>query len=156
MIKVEKALFRDSGELVNLELKSAEFPLSVDLIKIFFTVEQRCAFVAKIGNKIVGSCLVSYDKEAESCYIASLVVHPDFRRKGVSRKLLDSMSNYASSYGLKKFQLRVAHYLVEDTEDPWNLKEWLHKVGFRFTGIQHRAMFRYGYYYDELTFERLI
>ena len=148
MIKIEKALFRDSGEIIDIELKSTEFPLSMELVKMFFTVDERHAFIARIGKKAVGSALVSYDKSSKLCYIHSLAVHPDFRFKGVSRKLLEGIAKYATTFGLEKYTLKIPHYQVEDAEDPYNIKEWLDKTGFKFVELRHNDMFRYGKDYD--------
>jgi N-acetylglutamate synthase-like GNAT family acetyltransferase len=154
MIKVEKSLFRDSGEIVDLELKSTEFPLSVELIKMFFTVEEREAFIARVSKKAIGSALVSYDKEDKICYIHSLAVHPDFRCLGVSRKLLESVSSCASTFGIRKLVLKVPHYQIDDMSDPYNIREWLDKTGFKFAKLENSILFRYGVYYDEYIYER--
>ena len=84
-------------------------------------IKKASLFVLRIGNRIAGSFVlnhiqeeaysqVKWGVEAEGAQIAVLrvfVVHPDFMRQGVSKKLLDFVKEYASKLGCKTIRLDV-------------------------------------------------
>lgn len=153
MIKIEKGLFRDMGHIVMNELKGREYPLGSDVVKIFFTDESRYVFLARISDRVVGHALISENHPDSICNLFSLVVNPQFRYKGVGRKLVQAITDSCDKQ-LEKIRVYVPSYQIEDAEDPYNIHGWLNKTGFKATGVRDQDCFRYGKYYDTYIFER--
>ena len=153
MIRVEQCLFKDMGHLTNMEIATQEFPYMQDEVKPYVMDKVKDAFIAKVGARVVGYILVTYEKDI--ALVDSIGVHPNFRKVGVSRKLFAHLWAKAYSNGISTIQILVADYLIEDKEDPWNLEEWLWKLGFKAVGVKSAEWYRYGRHTDVYIFERL-
>jgi ribosomal protein S18 acetylase RimI-like enzyme len=89
---------------------------------MYVTVEQSRA-KKQAGNLIVG--LVAFDPHFIGClYISLLIVHPDFRRKGIARSLVDVVATHSKDG-------RLFSSTEEDNEISLKMHEAL---GFRRSG----------------------
>jgi ribosomal protein S18 acetylase RimI-like enzyme len=157
MIRVEETHIRDMGHLTSMEIRAQEFAKTSDDIKKYFMDPYGTgmqAYLARIGGKVVGYALTDFDKDAQTCWITSIGTHPNFRKAGVSRKIVDHVANAAAPSNLI-VKMEVASYLIDDKEDPWNIEHWLWKLGFKATGTLENGFTRYGKKWDSYTFERL-
>jgi ribosomal protein S18 acetylase RimI-like enzyme len=79
-------------------------------------------YVAEADGKPVGTTMV--EKRGKIGYIASVMVHPDFRRKGIASQLMKTAINYIRNRKLNKALL---HVLSENHP----AKKLYEKLGFR-------------------------
>jgi ribosomal-protein-alanine N-acetyltransferase len=78
-------------------------------------------FVAEVGNRIVGTTMVSNRRRVG--YISTVMVHPTYRRRGIATKLMESALNYVQ----KKKSRAVLHVMA--TNAP--AKNLYTKLGFK-------------------------
>ena len=153
MIKIDTLWARDLGSVIDLEIKSQEFPLSLDVARTYVEAADKCGFLATIGGREVGHLLLALN-QVDKCGIIRVSVHPSFRLKGVARKLIGMANKTVFTRGLGKLRINVPSYKVEDMEDPWNIKAWLQREQFKATGVVEGEYKRYGTSYDAYIFER--
>ncbi len=69
----------------------------------------RMVWVAESGGKVVGMCtvqvLVSTAEGGEAALVEDVVVHADFRGKGIGKKLLVALDQWAAKRGIRRLQL---------------------------------------------------
>ena len=93
MYKIEKIDIKDYGEIINLWKNTDGVGLSGNddskkSIKNFLKKNHNTCFVVKYKNKeIIGTIMAGNDGRRGHIY--HLMVKPDHRRKGVSKKLLE-------------------------------------------------------------------
>ena len=78
---------------------------SRDGIAKFLTRNPASCFVAEKGSKLAGAVLAGHD--GRRGFIYHLCVHPDFRRSGIARRLVDSALNALEREGIRKAALVV-------------------------------------------------
>lgn len=92
--------------------------------------EKRLVLVGEIEGRISGMCtgqlLISTAMGAPSLWVEDVVLHPDFRGRGLMPLLLAELENWAVSKGASRVQLQC------DTENPGGLA-FYPKVGFERT-----------------------
>lgn len=155
MIQVEKCFFKDLGKITGLEIKTQEFPFTIDEIKPYALEKSKDAYLAKAAQKVVGHALVSWDEFKRVATIDSIGAHPDFRAAGVGTRIAKYVATQAYAQDMHTLRMWVPSYAVEDSEDPWNIQHWLWKIGLKATGTKP-GCFRYGKEYDWYCFERNI
>jgi ribosomal protein S18 acetylase RimI-like enzyme len=74
------------------------------LLKIFGKDYFRL-FVAEVGGKIVGTVMII--EQEKVAYISTVAVHPDFRRRGIARRLVKSALEYIQNQKLRRAVLHV-------------------------------------------------
>jgi GNAT superfamily N-acetyltransferase len=69
----------------------------------------RLVWVAESGGKVVGMCtaqvLVSTAEGGEAALVEDVVVHEDFRGKGIGKKLMTTLEKWADKRGIRRLQL---------------------------------------------------
>jgi ribosomal protein S18 acetylase RimI-like enzyme len=63
-------------------------------------------FVADVNSRVVGTTIVT--KRRKVGYISTVMVHPDYRRKGIARKLMKFAVDYIRKNKMKRAVLHVA------------------------------------------------
>ena len=88
-IDIRKLEVSDFDELQMFHVKHfADYPISTTSFKSYLTMPQYQSVGAFLNNSLIGYIIfLKSDYEADIVYIC---VHPDFRRKGVAKKLLNS------------------------------------------------------------------
>ncbi len=61
--------------------------------------------VAESDGKVIGTTMVT--RQRKVAYISAVAVHPDFRRKGIARKLMSSALQYVKTQKMKRAVLHV-------------------------------------------------
>jgi N-acetylglutamate synthase-like GNAT family acetyltransferase len=154
MIHVCAAGIKDIHAVMQVAVKSLEFPPDLDHLKESIDDRERDIFLARISSRIVGMAATAINRTDEAVVINHIATHPDFRRNGVAKKLLAHTETVAWATNCEKLRMFVPHYLIEDDKDPWNLFHWLWKNGFNYSDIIHGSIFRYGKLCDLYVYDR--
>jgi GNAT superfamily N-acetyltransferase len=161
MIEVCKAMIRDMPHIVRLDTQTQEFALDVDEAKKWFTKEGKSPYLARLGGREVGFALAAFIGSngfkgfQHTVLIDRIGVHPMFRRTGVGRKIIERITLEALTEDISKVQMIVPSYVVDDKEDPWNIEQWLWKLGFKAVGTISDHFHLYNRDYDGYTFQRM-
>jgi len=115
---IRRAVHSDVNSLIGLLeiLFSIESDFTVEEFKQRSGLEmmlnddtRRCIMVAEINQQVVGMCtaqiLVSTAEGGFVAIIEDLVVHKEYRGKGIGRGLLLSVESWAIAKGVKRLQL---------------------------------------------------
>ncbi|MCP4049688.1 MAG: GNAT family N-acetyltransferase [bacterium] len=97
-IIIQKATLENAQEILSLQKSAYQTeaqrynnfciePLKQTLEEMKQDIQEQIVLKAVIDNKIIGS-VRAYQKENDVCYIGRLVVHQDYRRKGIAKKLM--------------------------------------------------------------------
>lgn len=62
-------------------------------------------FVAEVDGNVVGTTMVS--RQGKVGYISTVMVHPDYRRRGIAKRLLERAVNYIRKSGMERAVLHV-------------------------------------------------
>jgi ribosomal protein S18 acetylase RimI-like enzyme len=76
-----------------------------DRIEAYLERNPQMSFVAMTGNQIIGAILGGHD--GRRGYIHHLAVHPDFRRLGIGRQLVDQCLQAMRDKGIEKCHLFI-------------------------------------------------
>jgi ribosomal protein S18 acetylase RimI-like enzyme len=108
------------------------FKLSGKIFFLFLRLLRRepfKLFVADVNGMVSGATMTSIDGKIG--YISSLMVHPDFRRKGLGAKLMNTTLNYIKK---RKSTRAVLHVRLNNQA----AKSLYHKLGFvKFEDVTH-------------------
>jgi len=164
MIQTFKAQFRDMPYVTLLEAQTQEFSIGAEGVKAVFMGTTSAAYLAKVAKKHIGYAIVKFDqfegegKGAGTIWLNSIGTHREFLKLDVSRKLVDKVAleahNHASYFPSMKIVL--PSYVIEDKDDPWNVEEWLWKLGFKAVGTKPDAISRYNQLFEAYTFEKVL
>jgi GNAT superfamily N-acetyltransferase len=141
--------------VVRLDTQTQEFALDVDEAKSWFLTSGKVPLLATLSNREVGFALIMFNIDKSILTIERVGVHPKFRRVGIGRKIVERAALEAHTEGDGKVQMIVPSYIVDDQQDPWNIEQWLWKVGFKATGVASEHFHRYNQYYDGYIFQRM-
>lgn len=121
---IRKATEDDLEELYRFEqgVIEAERPYDPTLKKEFIhyydlkemiTASHIEIIVAQFENKIIGSGYARIEKgkpylrHIHHAYLGFMYVHPEYRGKGINKKIIDALKNWALSKNVKEFRLEV-------------------------------------------------
>lgn len=123
----EKTLERSTGVLNQFYSGFASY--------INFCIKQGYAYVAIVNNCECGYILAYKEPDmmwGEAVYIELLVVLPEYQRRGIGTKLLDTIKIQAAEYGFRMLALRTGCYM-----DAYEIYK---KYGFKDTRDDQRFM----------------
>ena len=155
MIKVSRAQIRDMPHIVRLDTQTQEFALDVDEAKSWFLASGKVPLLAILSNREVGFALTTFNKDKDVATIERIGTHPKFRRVGVGRKIVERVALEVVTENIGKVQMIVPSYIVDDMQDPWNIEQWLWKLGFKAVGTLTGHFHRYNQDYDGYIFQRM-
>lgn len=105
-ITIEKMTLQDLDEIMEIEKVSYLTPWSRRAFQSELTENAYAHYyVARHNGKIVG--YVGMWVILEEAHITNIAVHPDFRRRGVARQLLEKMFEEARNMGATRMTLEV-------------------------------------------------
>lgn len=121
---IRKATMNDLEELYRFEqgVIEAERPydptLKTEFIHYYDLKEMISAphielLVAEIGNKIIASGYAriekakTYLKYTHHAYLGFMYVHPEYRGKGINKKIIEGLKSWAFSQNVKELRLEV-------------------------------------------------
>ena len=154
MIEVCEAQIRDMPHIVRLDVQTQEFALDVDEVKKWFTEDGKSSYIARLSGREVGFALARAIK-SEAYTITRIGVHPKFRRVGIGRKIVERVVLEATTNDVSKVVTVVPSYVIDDMQDPWNIEQWLWKLGFKATRVIPDHFHRYSQHYDGYIFQRM-
>jgi hypothetical protein len=125
------------GAVTELDWRTQEFAMGVDSIKDHFMGTNKRVYAAKVSTKHIGFAAVMFDQsdssDGNAVLLRAIGTHPLFRRNHVARKIIERIDiearNLDTPFELMRFA--VPDYQIEDRTDPWNIEEWLWKMGFK-------------------------
>ena len=130
MIKYRKMEMSDYEDINKLYKRSKKIVLySTDDkkgFKLFLSKNKDLCFVATYNNKIIGSIQGATDYKRG--YIHHLIVHNDYRKKGIGKKLVSLVIN-----ALKKSKLSDVVILVNNKNK--SVISFYKKIGFQFLTV---------------------
>jgi N-acetylglutamate synthase-like GNAT family acetyltransferase len=142
MIRAYRASFADMGAVTELDWRTQEFAMGQERIKEHFMGSTKAVYTAKVSTKHIGFVALNFDQfdvnnpEAKPHPVVKLRAvgtHPAFRKNGVARKIIERIDIECRNSDIlfDKMRLAVPDYQIEDQTDPWNIEEWLWKMGFK-------------------------
>ncbi|MDI6727466.1 MAG: ribosomal protein S18-alanine N-acetyltransferase [Thermodesulfovibrionales bacterium] len=121
----------DIPEIVSIEKLSFSTPWSETSFRSEIYSRYSVTRVAELNGVIVGYICVKH--VADECHLLDLAVHPDYRRRGIARALLDNVIQELRIEGCRFFYLEVR-------SSNYAARKLYEKFGFNMVGI------RKGYY----------
>lgn len=104
MITIEKMSREHLSEVASIEEMSFSLPWSLESLELMLT-EQASALVALEDGRVLG--YVGMMCVLDEGQIINLAVHPDARRRGVGRTLMEAAQTYAKERGIVFLSLEV-------------------------------------------------
>lgn len=106
-IAIRKASPLDFAQIVEVENISFKNPYPPALILSFLHLHDDSSFVATANDKIIGYVIGARKSKARG-HIISIAVRPEWRRKGIGSKLMNTLLDLFKQEGLKFVELEVA------------------------------------------------
>ncbi|MCX5781233.1 MAG: ribosomal protein S18-alanine N-acetyltransferase [Elusimicrobia bacterium] len=104
-LKFQRLTKHNLESVLEIEKLSFKNPWNKEMFEKEITLEISNFFVAEISEKIVG--YGGFWKMGEEADIVNIAVHPDFRSKGLGKKILEFILESAKKDGIKKVFLEV-------------------------------------------------
>lgn len=104
MITIEKMSREHLSEVASIEEMSFSLPWSLESFELMLT-EQASALVALEDGRVLG--YVGMMCVLDEGQIINVAVHPDARRRGVGRRLMEAAQTYAKERGIVFLSLEV-------------------------------------------------
>jgi ribosomal-protein-alanine N-acetyltransferase len=104
MITIEKMSREHLSEVASIEEMSFSLPWSLESLELMLT-EQASALVALEDGRVLG--YVGMMCVLDEGQIINVAVHPDARRRGVGRTLMEAAQTYAKERGIVFLSLEV-------------------------------------------------
>ncbi len=107
--------------------------------------------IAKLGADVVGTLTLSRyeNQENRHCGEFGMSVHPEHRRRGLGRRLIEAMEAWALSHGIVKIELRVWSNNIPALG-------LYNAVGYQVEGIRKAGVVRDGHVRDVILMGKLI
>ena len=104
-VTIEKASVSDIYAIAEIEKKCFSVPWSETAIEDFINNPLCVMFCAKHNEKTIG--YVGLYIIFEDCDIANVAVIPEFRNRGIAKKLMEYAVSFANEKNVKKLMLEV-------------------------------------------------
>jgi ribosomal-protein-alanine N-acetyltransferase len=128
-INLRWAVSSDLSNIYAIDIRSFAKPWSIDKLARFNRSLRHISMVAEQGSRVLGFML--YKVHDNRVVIIRLAVHPDYRRRGLGRWMLDRL--HCRRYTQRRERLTCA---VPDDNLPAHL--WLRSCGFQAVGTCRR------------------
>ncbi|GER92563.1 ribosomal-protein-alanine N-acetyltransferase [hot springs metagenome] len=130
-VYIREMYIEDIPEVVSIERLSFSMPWSETSFRSEIYSRYSITRVAELNGIVVGYICVKH--VADECHLLNLAVHPDYRRRGIAKVLLDNMIRELKIEGCRFFYLEVR-------ASNYTARRLYEGVGFNMVGI------RKGYY----------
>ena len=135
-IEITKMQNADAETLYDITAKTLDVKWTKEMYLAELGDKTKHYFVAKVDDTVVG--FVGAQLVLDNADITNIAVLPEFREKGLGRRLLDTLIADAKTCGIETLTLEVSEYNI-------NAVRFYEKLGF----IRNGA--RKGYYPDGAT-----
>jgi len=137
-VKIRPLSETDFPEIITLEKSISSKQNLLSMTDLYSTKNQiNYNFVAEVDGNIVGGIIAQLTylmiPVTETCVIHGLLVHPDFRKRGIGRKLVDTLLDNCRIEGIYTIRAQVP---VQDSE----LLRFVVRIGFRSSNIINMDM----------------
>ena len=130
-IIIDKMTFEDLDEVYEIDKKSFPIPWSKSSFEEELKNMLAIYLVARIDNKIVG--YIGSWMVIDECHITNIAIHPDYRRNGIAKKLVNELFKYCNEHG-------ISYILLEVRANNISAQKLYESLGFLTDGV------RKGYY----------
>ena len=104
--KIREVLREDLKQIAEIEKASFKDPYPLSLLGLLSTLSPEFFLVAEYSGRIVGYASALLERK-NSAHLVSLAVHPDYRRLGVARGLMEALIEKLRARGVKEISLEV-------------------------------------------------
>lgn len=104
-VKIRRMEQEDIPEAAEIEKISFTRPWTKSIFKAVLLLPYAAYYVAEEDNRIVGVCGVK--KIFEEGDISNVAVHPEYRGRGICRRMLETLIREAREDGVEAFTLEV-------------------------------------------------
>lgn len=132
---IRQAGIGDLAALVQLEEQFPSDRLSHASFRHLLRRGHAVVWVGESNGLLVGNAVVLYRRDTSIARLYSLVVHPDFQRRGIARALLAAAESAAGGSGCRELRLEVR-------PDNTMAIDFYRKTGYAMTG-------RVGKFYED-------
>lgn len=154
MIRVHSANQRDLGPMVDIDMRSYEYPLSyVDIKQHLQSRSSICIIAADDNNSVIGYAIFKVHSEQRLLEIVRLAVEPKHRCQGAGKDLLRVGIDLGSGKGVDKVFVVVPELLCVPNK-PGDVSRWLSYAGFRAVQVLKNAFVMYGSECDGYKFTK--
>ena len=109
-------------------LAKEKYPFVASLSDSFNYSSSIDGFVCKENEKLIGNVNISLyqDNKNKILFISNVAVHPDFRKKGVARQLIQQVVDYAFQFHFSSvwLQVRIENEIAYRIYSSMGFKEW--------------------------------
>ena len=105
MIEIIEMSENNVQDVYNVEINSFNIPWSINSFKDELKNSAAKYFVALVDSAVAG--YIGMWEISGQCDITNVAVHPEFRRKGVAKKLIEYLIKYCKSHHLSPIFLEV-------------------------------------------------
>lgn len=106
-MRIRRAKIDDLALLVQLEERFPTDRLSRASLRHLLRHGHACVWVCEQDGMLAGNAVVLYRRGTSVARLYSLVVHPDFLRRGIARALLAATESEAGKRGCRDIRLEV-------------------------------------------------
>lgn len=103
--EIKEMMQEDSQDVWDLQKQCFSVPWSLESIQEMFVTEGYYNLVARQGDVLVG--YIGIKAVLDEADITNVAVHPDWRRKGIGKELLDILLEKAKEQGVRQIFLEV-------------------------------------------------
>ncbi len=93
-------------------------------------VTNKWLYLAEINGDLVG-CVLMKPVDKDTTSFSMLICHPDYRKKGIGKTLVDHVFKTANERGYQKMQLEILSPLNWVHKEKEFLKSWYSSIGFK-------------------------
>lgn len=96
---------RDMPEVLAIETASFEFPWTEEDFVRCLRQRNCIGMVAELDERVVG--FMVYELNKSHLHVLNFAVHPDYRRRGIGRRMIDKLASKLSAQGRTRLILEV-------------------------------------------------
>lgn len=107
MINIRNFQITDLSEIAKIEILCFSQPWSYDALCDFTKYNHNHILVAEKDNKVAG--YITYSAILDEVQIANVATHPDFRRQGIGKKLIEALISNSNGCSVITLEVRQSN-----------------------------------------------
>jgi GNAT superfamily N-acetyltransferase len=137
-----------------LDFKTNHFALDADIYKKLLKEGTAVSTIASIEDKHVGFAVWGRGPKGKPAYFIRFGVLPEFRRRGIGRKLMQWVVADLQEARKKSVVSVLSQAVCMGKNDPDDVSGFMEKVGFTWVEAIPEAFHEYNQHFDGFKFER--